>query len=82
MEHDTGRRDARMMNAVAGLGGRSALASEIDLRLGIMPVVTGGPGRTAGLMSRLRGLFRHDPAVARPAFLRHGGEAAGPDTGR
>jgi hypothetical protein len=39
MHDDSRRRDARMMNAVAGLGGRSALPGEIDLRLGIEPRV-------------------------------------------
>ncbi len=39
MHDDSRRRDVRMMNAVAGLGGRSALPGEIDLRLGIEPRV-------------------------------------------
>ena len=57
MHDDSRRRDARMMNAVAGLGGRSVLPGEIDLRLGIEPRV---PPMTlswiAPLLGRVMGL--------------------------
>jgi hypothetical protein len=44
MQNEIDRRAERMMNAVAGLGGRSALSSEIDLRLGLPPSSAGVPG--------------------------------------
>lgn len=44
MHDDSRKRDARMMQAVAGLGGRSALSGEVDLRLGLLPAVHRGPG--------------------------------------
>jgi hypothetical protein len=43
MQDLSGRREARMMEAVAGLGGRSALGSEIDLRLGVYDTGTRVP---------------------------------------
>jgi hypothetical protein len=62
MHNDSRQRDARMMNAVAGLGGRSALSGEIDLRLGIEPRVPPVKlawivpllGRVMGLRDRAR----------------------------
>ena len=54
MEHESKRREARMMEAVAGLGGRSALSSEVDLRLGVAPSARGLPGWIGALARLLR----------------------------
>ena len=54
MEHEARRRDARMMEAVAGLGGRSALSSEVDLRLGLAPSVGDPPDWIKALARLLR----------------------------
>lgn len=54
MEHETRRRDARMMEAVAGLGGRSALSSEVDLRLGLAPSLGDPPNWIKALARLLR----------------------------
>ena len=43
MQDESRRRDARMMEAVAALAGRSASSSEIDLRLGLAPSTAGFP---------------------------------------
>ena len=61
MEHERTRREARMMEAVAGLGGRSALSSEVDLRLGVAPSARGLPGWIGALARLLR---QHGPARA------------------
>jgi hypothetical protein len=49
MQDQSRQRETRMMNAVAGLGGRSALSSEVDLRLGLVPAAGGLPGWIGGL---------------------------------
>lgn len=54
MRDDTGRRDARMMDAVAGMGGRSTLSSEVDLRLGVLPTKSAGAAGLVELVFRLR----------------------------
>jgi hypothetical protein len=42
---DDGRiREAKMMNAIAGMGGRSVLSSEVDLRLGLSETVRPSTG--------------------------------------
>ena len=64
--HDTSKyREARMMNAVAGLGGRSALSSEVDLRLGLAPSITGFPqwGAALAIWLGLAGRARSNAAA-------------------
>lgn len=54
MQDESKRREARMMEAVAGLGGRSALSCEVDLRLGLAPSAMGLPGWIEALAGLLR----------------------------
>lgn len=53
MKDDSRMRDARMMNAVFGMGGRSVLSSEVDLRFGQTPNVGSGRGWLDGLVWRM-----------------------------
>jgi hypothetical protein len=55
MKDDSRIRDARMMNAVAGMGGRSVLSSEVDLRLGFTPDLGSAPVWLDGLIRRIWG---------------------------
>jgi hypothetical protein len=57
MQDETRRREARMMAAVAGLGGRSALSAEVDLRLGVRSDMTSPPRWLAAPARCLRRLF-------------------------
>lgn len=65
MQDETKRREARTMEAVAGLGGHSALSSEVDLRLGLAPSARGFPS-WIGALARL---LRHH-GQARPSGTR------------
>lgn len=55
MQDHSRQRDRQMMNAVAGLSGRSALSSEVDLRLGLIPAPMGA-FRLPALVTRLLSL--------------------------
>lgn len=54
MQDESKRREARMMEAVAGMGGRCALSSEVDLRLGLTPTLGDPPGWIRALARLLR----------------------------
>ncbi len=54
MQDPTKQRDARMMQAVAGLSGRSALSNEVDLALGLTPSTIAAPGWLHALAGWLR----------------------------
>ena len=62
MQDESKRRDARMMAAVVGMGGRCALSSEVDLRLGLEPELGELPGWIASL-ARLLGRHRQARSV-------------------
>ena len=53
MRDDSRGRDARMMEAVAGMGGRSTPSREVDLRLGLVPGTGGGATGMVDLVVRL-----------------------------
>lgn len=53
MKDDIRMRDARMMNAVAGMGGRSVSSSEVDLRLGLTPNIVSAPSWWDALVRRM-----------------------------
>jgi len=54
MKDNSRMRDAQMMNAVAGMGGRNALSSEVDLRLGLTPNVGSAQGWFGAFIRRMR----------------------------
>ena len=54
MQDESKRREARMMEAVAGMAGRCALSSEVDLRLGLTPTLGDPPGWFRALARLLR----------------------------
>ena len=54
MHDEAKRREARMMEAVAGLAGRSALSGEVDLRLGVASSTGGFPSWIDALSGLLR----------------------------
>ena len=58
MQDEKRRREARMMEAVEGLGGRNALSSEVDIRLGVADSTGGLPGGIFGLAGVVRRLWR------------------------
>jgi hypothetical protein len=57
MHDEVRRREARMMEGVAGMCGRNASATEVDMRLGLAPAGAGPaaewPGRARRLVRRL-----------------------------
>jgi hypothetical protein len=82
--HDrTRQREARMMDAVAGMGGRSLAATEIDIRLGVGPSAglgtrePGAPGWWQRAIARVRkAMARGDRQ--RPAPFTSAGPSARP----
>ena len=64
MQAESKTRDARMMEAIAGLGGRSALSSEVDIRLGVVPSKQNFPDWLHRLAQKLskRGTARRETA--------------------
>lgn len=65
MQDESKRREARMMEAVAGLGGRNAPSSEVDVRLGVVPANKGYPKWLVALVSRLGRVGRVRSITAR-----------------
>ena len=83
MQYDSKIRDARMMEAAAGLGGRCAMASEVDLRLGLVPRIGDRPGWITALAKLLNpqgrarsvGLVAGSPEAERLEAARQGRRA-------
>ena len=75
MQDEYRRREARMMNAVAGLGGRSVLSAEVDIRLGVAAPSGDFPSWTRTL-ARVFHLFGRASPGPLPAQVRGGRQAA------
>jgi hypothetical protein len=74
MQNESRQREMRLMNAVAGLGGRSAPSLEVDLRLGQVPVirVSAGAGWLAMLVARVTRISGQRVLALRPTIISAG----------